>query len=251
MAHEEHEQIDEAFYEVEGIGYDFYPTVFDRKLIDRWIKSNDVDSFKLSRDLILNEGLLCGGSSGSAMASALIAAKDLNENQRCVVILPDGIRNYMSKFVNDEWMIQRNFEIIEDHSNDPSYYSLPLSKLEIDGQLKTVNGNQKVGDVLKLMNDNNLSEIPVVCSKNQSLLGMFTTHQAMKSILNKKLKFDDEVAKSLINDYPKVTAEEPIGKLCKLLNRFSYVALVNRKDHLEFIISLLTHSNILNFISKQ
>lgn len=86
-------------YKVEGIGYDFIPKVLDRSLVDEWIKSNDYDSFNMSRRLIREEGLLCGGSSGSAMHAALQVAKRLKAGQRLVVILPDSVRNYMSKFL--------------------------------------------------------------------------------------------------------------------------------------------------------
>ena len=78
---------------VEGIGYDFIPEVLDRSLVDVWVKSDDETSFKTARRLIKEEGLLVGGSSGAAMHAALSAAKRLSEGQRCVVILPDSIRN--------------------------------------------------------------------------------------------------------------------------------------------------------------
>ena len=65
------------------------------QLVDQWYKSNDEESFALARMLIREEGLLCGGSSGSAMSVAVKAAKELKEGQRCVVIFPDSIRNYM------------------------------------------------------------------------------------------------------------------------------------------------------------
>ncbi|KTD53505.1 cystathionine beta-synthase [Legionella santicrucis] len=96
-------------YHVEGIGYDFFPEVLDNHLIDKYIKINDTNSFKTARDLIREEGLLVGGSSGAAMWAALQAAKSLNKGQKCLVILPDSIRNYMSKFPNDEWMKAQGF----------------------------------------------------------------------------------------------------------------------------------------------
>lgn len=102
----------DGFYEVEGIGYDFIPTVLDRSLVDKWYKTIDQDSLKLSRELIRLEGLLVGGSSGSACWGALQAIKDLgftdDPSKRVVVVLPDGVRNYMSKFLDDNWMKERN-----------------------------------------------------------------------------------------------------------------------------------------------
>jgi cystathionine beta-synthase/cysteine synthase A len=98
-----------APYLVEGIGYDFIPNVLDNSLIDRYIKTNDKDSLLTSRRLIQEEGLLVGGSCGAATWAALEAAKELKSNQKCLVILPDSIRNYLSKFANDDWMIQHGF----------------------------------------------------------------------------------------------------------------------------------------------
>jgi len=91
-------------YKVEGIGYDFIPVVLDRKVVDKWYKTEDKESFQMARKLIKKEGLLVGGSSGSVMAAAVKAAKELRSDQRCLVILPDSVRNYMSKFLNDNWM---------------------------------------------------------------------------------------------------------------------------------------------------
>lgn len=96
-------------YEVEGIGYDFIPDVLHRNEISKWVKTTDKDSFEIAKRLIKEEGLLCGGSSGSAMWAALQEAKSLKKNQNCVVILPDGIRNYMSKFPNESWLKEKGY----------------------------------------------------------------------------------------------------------------------------------------------
>lgn len=97
-------------YHVEGIGYDFIPDVLDRSLVDVWVKTNDSESFKFARQLMKDEGLLVGGSSGTAIMAMMKEAKKLKVGQNCVVILPDGIRNYLSKFVDAGWREENGFE---------------------------------------------------------------------------------------------------------------------------------------------
>lgn len=98
-------------YKVEGIGYDFIPKVLDRTLIDHWVKVGDKESFLAARRLIKEEGMLVGGSSGTALAGALKAIKELNigEGKRVVVLFPDSVRNYMTKFLNNDWMYENGF----------------------------------------------------------------------------------------------------------------------------------------------
>ena len=97
-------------YLVEGIGYDFIPDVLDNSLIDENIKTKDEESFTMARRLIKEEGLLCGGSCGATMVAAMKAASKLKNGQNCLVILADGIRDYMTKFPNDSWMKKNGFE---------------------------------------------------------------------------------------------------------------------------------------------
>ncbi|CCD71742.2 Putative cystathionine beta-synthase cbs-2 [Caenorhabditis elegans] len=99
------------FYEVEGIGYDFIPGTLDEKSVDSWLKSDDKESFLMAREIIRTEGILCGGSSGCAVHYALEQCRklDLPEDANVVVLLPDGIRNYLTKFLDDDWMKARGF----------------------------------------------------------------------------------------------------------------------------------------------
>ena len=98
-------------YLVEGIGYDFFPDVLDNDLVDEYVKTEDEESFIMARRLIKEEGFLCGGSCGSAMVAALKSAKHLDKNKKCLVVLPDSIRNYMTKFPNDQWMKDQGFKV--------------------------------------------------------------------------------------------------------------------------------------------
>lgn len=103
----------EKSYHVEGIGYDFIPDSLDRSVVDGWVKTDDPESLRLARDIISKEGMLCGSSSGSVMEGMIKYLKsnglDKNPDIRCVVLLPDSIRNYLSKFCSNDWMVKKGF----------------------------------------------------------------------------------------------------------------------------------------------
>jgi len=102
-------------YQVEGIGYDFIPTVLEQSSADVWMKSNDRDSFTHARALIRHEGLCIGGSCGSAMHGAYdyIKQAKLGKDATVVVLFADSTRNYMSKFLDDAWLEENNFGDIQ------------------------------------------------------------------------------------------------------------------------------------------
>jgi cystathionine beta-synthase len=145
-----------ASYKVEGIGYDFIPDVLDRSLVDTWVKTKDPESFALARRLIREEGLLCGGSSGSSLYAALQEARKLKKGQRCVVLLADGVRNYMTKFVDNAWMRENHFvteplsgTVADIMKNVPAR---PLILLE---------STDHVSKAVQIMREKGISQIPV------------------------------------------------------------------------------------------
>ncbi|MBV6458676.1 MAG: putative cystathionine beta-synthase [Fimbriimonadaceae bacterium] len=98
-----------APYLVEGIGYDFIPDVLDNSLVDEYIKTEDGPSFEMARRIIREEGMLVGGSCGATLWAALKIAERHTDPVRIVMIFPDNVRNYMSKFIDDRWLIEKGF----------------------------------------------------------------------------------------------------------------------------------------------
>ncbi len=96
-------------YQVEGIGYDFFPKALDLKLIDKWVKTTDEPSFYWARRAIREEGFLCGGSSGTALSGVNEILAEVPSGAKLVVILPDGIRNYMTKMMDNDWLVKQHF----------------------------------------------------------------------------------------------------------------------------------------------
>lgn len=144
-------------YKVEGIGYDFIPKNCDQNVVDKWFKCNDRDSFTYARRLIREEGLLCGGSSGAVMSAAISIAKGLPKEKRIIIILADSVRNYISKFINDDWMLENEFMTQEEydkkHFSYTNYYGdkRRISELQLK-KVHTVDSDWTVDDTLTEFN---------------------------------------------------------------------------------------------------
>ncbi|KAI9864114.1 MAG: cystathionine beta-synthase [Trichoglossum hirsutum] len=175
-------------YKVEGIGYDFIPGVLDRHAVDKWYKTDDRESFAYARRLICEEGLLVGGSSGSAIAAMVRGVKDLGleKGDVVVVILPDSIRSYLSKFVDDDWLAAND---LLPPTPISTTQSSPLLKPE--GALKgafpgatvrslrlkpvtTVLSDSPCADAIETMRDRGFDQLPVLAPKGGRLVGLVT-----------------------------------------------------------------------------
>lgn len=183
-------------YLVEGIGYDFIPDVLQRKHVDKWIKTDDAESFKLARRIIREEGILVGGSSGSALQAALQVAKDLTENDTVVVVFPDSIRSYLSKFADDEWMTTNGFEV-EDTSSAPKTEDILATHTIKDlvagkAPVVTVTLADTVGKTFELMQANGFDQLPVL-SGSGKLVGLITLSKILKSLSTKKVQLTNSI----------------------------------------------------------
>merc|ERR1712166_1026998 len=114
-------------YQVEGIGYDFIPTVLDRDVADYWVKTDDDEAFAALRAIVRREGLLIGSSRGSAMAGAyrFIKENKIGSGKRVAVLFADSSRNYMSKMMDDDWITKTGFDMepINRAVNEKGFYA--------------------------------------------------------------------------------------------------------------------------------
>ena len=146
-------------YKVEGIGEDFIPGTIDLKLIDRIVRVSDRDSFLYARRITREEGILVGGSAGTAMAAAVEVARDLDEKTLMVVILPDTGRNNLSKIYSDEWMRQNGY--LERFPRRIVREVVAARERELP-RLVTVSSQEKVGRAIDLLQEYGISQMPVV-----------------------------------------------------------------------------------------
>ena len=196
-------------YKVEGIGYDFVPDVLDQKSVDFWYKTDDRESFAYARRLIAEEGLLVGGSSGSAIAAMVKGVKDLGlgKGDMVVVILPDSIRSYLSKFADDDWLAANDLLPPTPPTTKPSSPTLnsPTSKRDpYSGaslrslRLKpvtTVLANSPCSEAVETMREKGFDQLPVLAPTGGKLVGLVTLGNLLSWISRGRA-----TGKSLVSD---------------------------------------------------
>ena len=185
-------------YKVEGIGYDFVPDVLDQHTVDQWYKTDDREAFAYARRLIAEEGLLVGGSSGSAIAAMVNCVNDLGlkKDDVVVVILPDSIRSYLSKFVDDDWLAANDLlpptpppttpssPVYPSHhrrdsmsqSKDKSPFGNATLRLLRLKPVTTVSSDTKCSDAIETMRDKGFDQLPVLSAtgNKKRLVGLVT-----------------------------------------------------------------------------
>uniref|UniRef100_A0A5F8GAN1 Cystathionine beta-synthase n=1 Tax=Monodelphis domestica TaxID=13616 RepID=A0A5F8GAN1_MONDO len=256
---EELNQTDKTAYEVEGIGYDFIPTVLDRKVVDKWYKSNDEESFAFARMLIAQEGLLCGGSAGSSMSVAVKAAKELKEGQRCVVILPDSVRNYMSKFLSDKWMLQKGFVKEEDITiTKPWWWHLKIQELSLSAPL-TVLPTVTCERTIEILREKGFDQVPVV-DESGVILGMVTLGNMLSSLLAGKVQPSDQVRNVIYKQFRQIHLTDTLGMLSHILETDHFALVVHEQIQYhsngnsilrQMVFGVVTAIDLLNFVAAR
>jgi len=222
----------------------------------------------MSRRLIKEEGLLCGGSSGTAMHYAIEAAKDLGmgAGQRVVVLLPDSIRNYMTKFLSDDWMEEREFyDVKNDDEGDKTckandnlwWWKLSVSALSLQAPL-TVHPNVTIQETLTLLNKEGFDQVPVVDDSGE-VQGMATVGHMMSQVMKGKVTGTDSVSNVIYKQFKQITVETTLGQLSRMLDTDHYVLVVHDQRQYQgngsmskkkMIFGIATRIDLLNFITK-
>ena len=144
-------------YLVEGVGEDFWPDTYDPEVVDSTIAISDADSFAMAHRVTKEEGILIGGSGGTAVAAALRVAEGLTADDLVVVLIPDSGRGYLSKVFDNKWMSAMGFT----HQGGATVADVISGKPDDKMKLTYVNPQATVREAIEIMQAHNLSHIPV------------------------------------------------------------------------------------------
>lgn len=228
-------------YKVEGIGEDFLPQTMDFSVVDDVVQVTDRESFMMTRRLVREEGIFCGGSSGAAVAGALKYLRTLPEGgagPRVVVVLPDSGSRYLSKVFSDDWMREHGFLEMELGTVGELVRAKSIG-------LITAQRTGAVSDVIAKMKQYDVSQLPVL--EDGRLVGMIAEVDLLHYLLEGSHRASDPIEPIIDPAPPVVDPETPIDALADIFLSANAAIVV---DH-GTVVGIITKIDVIDHLAKR
>jgi cystathionine beta-synthase len=232
---------------VEGIGEDFWPTTYDPGAVDRVVMVSDRNSFLTARRVTLEEGILVGGSAGTAVWAALEVGRELGPDDVVVVLIPDSGRGYLSKLYNDEWMADFGFL----RAGGQTVGDVLERKAAELPTLVHVHPDETVRDVIAVLREYEVSQVPVLKAELPLVVaevsGAVHERDLMERAFSDAAILDRPVAEVMGPPLPTVGSGEPVDVAVERLDQAAAVLVVDAGHP----VGILTRSDVLSFLAQR
>jgi cystathionine beta-synthase len=240
-------------YLVEGIGEDFWPGTFEPELVDEYVTVSDRDSFGTARRLAREEGLLVGGSGGTAVWAMLEVARRYGRETTIVTLIPDSGRGYLSKFYDDNWLIEHG--LLERRAPAPTIAEVVAFKhAEEPGvpELVLIEAHQKVSEAIQLMQRYGISQIPVVRHEDSGsladVIGSIRERSLLERLFVNQDALHEDVTAAMEPPLPAVEADESVDTVFTGFSEGSPAVVVARTGR---PVAVLTRADLLDYLAHQ
>jgi cystathionine beta-synthase len=243
-------------YLTEGVGEDFFPGTYDPSIIDRWVRVGDREAFEMARRLTREEGILGGGSCGTALVAALQVVRELcaqpaGHEAVVVVLLPDTGRNYLSKLYNDEWMRVNGLlpttgavVRVDDLLRDRHHGALP--------SLVIARTTQRVGDAIAALQEYGISQLPVSEQPDGDATAGFVGSITEKGLLDRAFRdpatVERTVGEVMDRPLPMVETTTSLDAAFALLSDGSSALIATRGDR---AVGVVTKLDVLEYLAHR
>jgi cystathionine beta-synthase len=238
-------------YLVEGIGKDTWPKTMARDVVDEWIRVSDRDSFLTARQLAREEGLLAGGSGGTSVWAALEIAKRYGPEARILTMIPDSGRNYLSKFYDDNWMLDHGF--VERRAPSPTVEQVLRSKDSEEPDipaLVTIGSRQKVGEAINLMQRYSISQLPVIrdgeVESLADVIGSLHDRDLLDRVFKNPDALHEDVAAAMQPPLAAIDVADPLDQVFSTLTGRTNAVVVARDGR---PVGVLTRTDLLEYLA--
>lgn len=226
-------------YRVEGIGEDFVPATFNRQVVDEMVRVSDGESFLMARRLAREEGLLVGGSAGTAVAAAVKYARRLPPGKLVVVVMPDSGRNYLTKIFSDRWMQENGFT---DSAPELATAGDAIRFRHGVPRLISLGPDAKAADAAALMEKHGISQLPIVA--DGCVIGGINEATMVKFLHDGVDLRELSVAQVMGKPFPQVDVETDISEPYRLLMAGHSGIIVTENAH---PVGFLTRIDLVEF----
>ncbi len=240
-------------YLVEGIGKDSWPRTMDPEVVDEWVRVSDRDSFLTARRLAREEGILAGGSAGTTLWAALQLAERFGPEAQILTIIPDTGRNYLSKFYDDNWMLDHGF--LERRTVAPTVGAVLDAKRTAEAEVPqfiVIGSHQKVGEAIELMQRYSISQLPVVRDGASDSLADVVGSLQDRDLLDRVFKNPDalheDVANAMQPPLATIDAGDSLDEVFPTLTGRTNAVVVAREGR---PVGVITRSDLLEYLAHQ
>ena len=240
-------------YLVEGIGKDTWPKTMDPSVVDEWLRVSDRDSFLWARRLAREEGILAGGSAGTTLSAAVEVARRYGPEARILTIVPDTGRNYLSKFYDDNWMLEHGF--LERRAAGPTVEQVLVSKRTVEAELPelvTIASHQKVGEAIDVMQRYSISQLPVVrdgeVGSLADVIGSLQDRDLLERVFKNPDALHEDVVGAMQPPLATIEAGESFDEVFATLTGRTNAIVVARGGK---PIGVLTRSDLLEYLAHR